>query len=167
MKGLSVLNRTASTSSSMRAVSSAMVLRSVNAIPAPFGSRLRHAPLDGFAATMDESTLVRTLDTHFLGRGPGLRLERHGRAVGLEPIVKRAVERRERLQLVELVLLLEHLGIALECDRRIEEAGNPDDVELARHRVRRRVRAEKEARIARGRGLAQREPVALALDHRH
>ena len=85
----------------------------------------------------------------------------------MQAIVLRAVERGEGFELVELAFFLEDLDVALDCDGCCEDAGNADLGELARHGMGCRIRAEKEARIARGRGFAQGETVYFRLDDRH
>src|SRR6185312_3980210 len=132
----------------------------------PPPSRRDDAPVYGLAAAMDERALV-PFDRDGFGRGPGLGLERDLVRVGRQSVMRRPVERGEGLELVERALLLEHLEVALDRDRRVEEAGNAGDVELLRDRMGRRIGAEEEARIARNGGLPEREPVALALQHRH
>ena len=78
-----------------------------------------------------------------------------------------SVEGGEGFELIEGALLVKHLGVGLNGERCAEHAGGGDRRELARLRVRGRVGAEEVAGGA-GRGrLAQRLPVALALDHGH
>src|SRR5688500_1681740 len=123
-------------------------------------------PGKGLAAAVHERALFRPVDLHLGRRLPRGALERDRLGVGLEPVMARAVERGEGLELVERVLLREHLRVGLDRDRRIEQPRRPHDVELARDRVRRRVGPEEEPRLAGGRRTAQRGAVLRRLDDR-
>src|SRR5262245_6529175 len=117
-------------------------------------SILYHAPLDRFAPTIDQRLVVRPLDLHLLGCGPGRFLDRDGLAVGRQLVVAGAVKGSEGLKLVERALLLEHLGVGRDCHRRVEQARNAVNRKLLRDWVRCRVGAEEITSLARGRGLA-------------
>src|SRR6185437_1786047 len=135
MNGLSVLKRTASTSISILAVSSAINCLSGNPLPrfmcCPFrfdpakkiaASCGGDLPLDRLAAAMDEGALVRSFDLDLFGRGPGFAFEGDPLFVGRQPVMRRPVQRGEGFELVERVLLRENLNVALDRHRRIEEA---------------------------------------------
>src|SRR5262245_38261614 len=98
-------------------------------------SILHHAPLDRFATAIDQRLLVRPLDLDLRGGGPGGSLERDGFAVGWQLVVAGAVEGGKCLELVERAFLLEHLGVARDRDRRIEQARDAVDRKLPGDRV--------------------------------
>src|SRR6478735_22060 len=126
-----------------------------------------HFPLDRLPAAVDQRFLIRSLDFYFLwGRPRGL-FERDPLLVGRQAIVLRAVERGKGFELVERAFLLEHLGVCLDCNGCIEQAGDAVHRELLRHRMRRGVGAEEIAGFARGRSLAQRRAVLRGFDDRH
>src|SRR5262245_61571278 len=85
-------------------------------------SILYHAPLDRFAAAVDQRPVVRPLDLDLLGRGPGGLLDRDGLAVRRQLVVAGAVEGGKRLELVERAFLLEHLGVARDRHWGVEDA---------------------------------------------
>src|SRR5258708_22670016 len=86
--------------------------------------------------------------------------------VGRQAVEAGAVQRGEGFELVERVLLHEDLGIDLHSHRRIEDAGAAAGAFLGIGGMRRGVGAEKERRIARGRGTPERETMLLALGNR-
>ena len=71
--------------------------------------------------------------------------------------------RGEALEAVERAFLLEHLGIGLQRERGVEDAGAAAIGLLLLDAVRGAVGAEEEFRRARGRRPADRQPVPLAL----
>ena len=97
-----------------------------------------------------------------IGRG----LQGDALLVGRQAVEARAVQRGEGLEPVERVLLGEDLGIDLHRHRRVEDAGAAAGAFLGVGGVRRGVGAEEELRAARGRRLAQRQAVLLALGDR-
>src|ERR1700731_1159086 len=107
-----------------------------------------YSPFYRFAAAIDQGAFVRSLDLDLGGRCPGRALERDGVLVHRQAIMLRAVEGREGLELVERAFLLEHPGIGLERDRRIEHARHPVDGDLPGHRVGSGIGAEKVTGLA-------------------
>src|SRR5215469_718295 len=135
MNGLSVMKRTASTSSSILAVSSAITsLLGKPVIECGLQKSVDDFPGNGLAATIDQGALVRTGDFHLFRRGPRGLLQRNGLFIGRQPIMLRSVQRRKRLELVERAFLLEDLGISLDRDRCVEHAGNAAGRNLLRVR---------------------------------
>ena len=95
-------------------------------------------------------------------------LQRDRLLVGRQLVVPRPVERGEGLELVERALLLEHLGVGLDRDRRVEQAGNAVDRKLLRHRMRRGIGAEEDSTPRRrSRPARSASAVLRGLDHRH
>src|SRR5579864_3138317 len=88
------------------------------------------------------------------------------RLVDWQSVERRPVKRGESLELVEGILLIEHLGIEFERRRRGKNAGAAAGGLLGRDRVRGAVRPEKETRVPRDRRAAQRQAVLLALGNR-
>src|SRR5712671_5355192 len=131
MNGLSVMKRTASTSSSILAVSSAITFLSGKPRPAVIMSLPSRydLPRNGLAAAIDQRFLVGSLDLDLVRRGPGGFLQRDGLLVGRQPIMLRPVERRKGFELVERAFLLENLCIALDRHRGVEQAGDAVDRE--------------------------------------
>src|SRR5262245_34653188 len=93
MNGLSVMKRTASTSSSIFAVSSAITFLSGKPMPAAMtdlcalASARHDLPLDHFPATIDQRLLVGTLDVHLIGRRPPDFLQRDRSSFGGRRVV--------------------------------------------------------------------------------
>src|ERR1700722_5039867 len=108
MKGLSVMKRTASTSSSIFAVSSAITALSGKPVIIVSAS-LDHLPRDGLAAAIDQGAFVGAGDLDLLRRGPGPLLQRDRLLVWRHAIVLRPVKRGKRFEFVERAFLLEHL----------------------------------------------------------
>ena len=92
-----------------------------------------------------------------------LAAQRDGALVERQAVETRAELGGEGLQPVERALLLEGLGIALQCDRRAEDTGATAGAFLLLLQVGCRIGAQEEARIARHRGLAQGRAVLTAL----
>src|SRR5579863_7253518 len=119
MNGLSVISRTASTSISIFAVSSAITSLSGKPVIVtdPFFGSLRndghsiallhHLPLDRLAAAIDESTLVRARHLDVLGRRPRRFRQRNRVGIRRQPIMLRPVERGKGFELVQRPFLLE------------------------------------------------------------
>src|SRR5712671_2521544 len=126
-----------------------------------------YLPFDRFAAAIDQRFFVRSFDLYFLGRRPGRLLKRDRLLVDRELVVTRTIERREGFKLVERAFFLENLGVALDRDRRVDQARNAVECKFPRDRVRRRIGAEEIARLPRSRGLAQGRAVLRGFDHRH
>src|SRR5580692_3500839 len=147
MKGLSLKKRTASTSSSIFAVNSAIT--ALSGKPVIFVSAsVDDLPRDGLAATIDQGALVGTGDFDFLRRGPGRLFQRDRLIVRRQTIMLRSVERGKRFELVERAFLFEHLDIGFKRDRGVEHAGNAVGRHLARIGMRRGIGAEEITSLA-------------------
>src|ERR1700733_7718014 len=143
MNGLSVMKRTASTSMSILAVSSAIT--SLSAKPAMVVSSLlarHHLPLDRLAAAIKQRALVRSRDLDLDRRRPRCFLQHDFILVRRQAIMLRAVEAGKGFELVERTFLFQSLGICGERNRRIEDARNTADRDLARERMRGGIGAE-------------------------
>src|SRR5690242_3578064 len=147
MNGLSAMKRTASTSSSIFAVSSATTDLSAKQVMTSFpcsasfrgraqrGARndnedtasIHYLPGDGFAAAVDERALVRPGHFDFFRRGPRRLFQRDGVLVRGQPIMPGAIERGKGFQFIERALLFEHLRVGLNRNRGIEHAGDAAD----------------------------------------
>src|SRR5580704_11416553 len=103
MKGLSAMKRTASTSSIILAVSSAITSLSGKAvmISHPISVSTNHLPLNRLAATIDQRALVRSGHLHLFGRGPGCFLQRDFLLIWRHVVMLRTIERGESFKLVE------------------------------------------------------------------
>src|ERR1700683_5869433 len=130
------MKRTASSSSSILAVNSAITSLSGKAVidisfrpvsSVPLSRSTYHLPLNRLPAAIDQRALVRPRYLYLLGRGPGCLLQRNPLLVRRHAIVLRPVERGERFELVERALLLEHFRIGFDRHRRVEHAGHTFD----------------------------------------
>src|SRR6202044_245620 len=161
MNGLSVMKRTASTSSSIFAVSSAITSLLGKPLIIVSEGLIDPLPTDGLAATIDQGALVGTGDLHLFGRGPRDFFQRDRLVVGWQAIMRRPIERGEGLELVEGVLLLEDLRIGLDRDRRVEHTGNAAGRNFLRIGMRRGIGAEEIAGFTGRCGFTQRQAIAL------
>src|SRR5690242_19561519 len=80
----------------------------------PHRSILHHAPLDRFAAAIDQGTLVGSFDLDLFGRGPARFLQRDPVLVWRQFVMPWPVQRSKRFELIERALLLEHLGVGFD-----------------------------------------------------
>src|SRR5262249_31086703 len=126
-----------------------------------------HLPGDGLAAAIDQGALVGTGNPHLFRRGPFDLFQGNRLIIGRHPVVLRALERATGLQPIESGLLLEYLGVSFNRDRGIEHARDTADRDFLGVRMWRGIGAEEVARLARGRGFAQRGAVARGFDHWH
>src|SRR5260370_7785967 len=170
------MKRTASTSISILAVSSAITALSGKPVirfsysPPPITgkeSSVDHLPSNGLAATVYQGALVGPGDFHLFRRRPWRLFQGNRLLVGRHPVMLGAIERTEGFKFIERALLLEHLGVGFDGDRRIEHAGNAADRNLLGIRMRRVIGAKEIASLALGRGLPHRGPITLRFHHRH
>src|ERR1700733_15122187 len=114
MNGLSAMKRTASTSMSIFAVRSAITFLSAKPVMCPPRRGIassHHLPFDGFAAAIEQRTLVGTRDFDLDRRGPWRLFQHDFILVRRQTIMLGPVERGKGLEPVERLLLLEHLGV--------------------------------------------------------
>ena len=97
------------------------------------------------------------------GTSVGDALQRDPLLVQRQAVEARAMLGGEAFEAGERALLLEHLRIGLQRERRVEDAGAAAAGLLLLDAVRGAVGAEEEFRRARGRRPAHRQPVPLAL----
>src|SRR5580704_16384493 len=101
MNGLSVMKRTASTSSSILAVSSAITSLSGKPVISVSESLIDNLPTDGLAAAINQGALVGAGDFHFLRRRPRGLFQRDLLFIGRHAIMLRPVQRGKRFKSVE------------------------------------------------------------------
>mmetsp|Transcript_19115 Transcript_19115/g.57032 ORF Transcript_19115/g.57032 Transcript_19115/m.57032 type:complete len:299 (+) Transcript_19115:130-1026(+) len=121
-----------------------------------------HPPVDELRRAEGHHLLV--AEGEGVGHLPRLSAQRHHLVVGGHAVEGGAVQRAESLEVLEGTRLLERLRIQLESRVGVEDARASAPRLLAADRVRRRVRAEEEARAPRPQGVEQRSPVLLRLE---
>src|SRR5580700_9092267 len=106
MNGLSVMKRTASTSISIFAVSSAITFLSANPVIVRFLLLARHhLPLDGLAAAIEQCAFVRSGDLDLERCRPRCFLQHDFILIRRQAVMPGSVERGKGFELVERALL--------------------------------------------------------------